>query len=117
VEIDGFDSDIGIAAVSLCGSETRFPPSEEGDTLARAFVEIRDGRAVASFHDLPYGDYAVAVFHDKNGDQQLNTNFLGMPTEPYGFSNDSRRRFRAPRFDEASVRLASEELVIGVTLE
>ncbi|MGE0797631.1 MAG: DUF2141 domain-containing protein [Lautropia sp.] len=39
---------------------------------------------------LPAGDYAIAVMHDRNGNDQLDSNLFGVPTEPYGFSNNPR---------------------------
>ena len=39
------------------------------------------------FAGLPPGDYAVAAFHDADGNGELGTNILGIPTEGYGFSN------------------------------
>ena len=117
VEIDGFESDRGMALVSLCADEDSFPPTRDEDVVARAIVEIRNRTAVAVFRDLPFGYYAVAVIHDADGNQQLNTNFLGMPTERYGFSNNARKRFRAPRFDEARFLLSDSEVFVGVTVE
>ena len=48
--------------------------------------------------DMPEGEYAVSVFHDLNGDGELDTNGIGIPSEPYGFSNDARGRFGPPKF-------------------
>lgn len=42
---------------------------------------------------LPFGEYAIAVYHDKNENGKIDTNFLGIPKEDYGFSNDARGRF------------------------
>ena len=42
------------------------------------------------------GYYAVALFHDENGDRHLNTNALGIPTEGYGFSNNPTLYFGPP---------------------
>jgi uncharacterized protein (DUF2141 family) len=39
---------------------------------------------------VPYGEYAVAAFLDMNGNGKQDRNFLGIPKEPYGFSNDAR---------------------------
>ena len=47
---------------------------------------------------MPEGEYAVSVFHDLNGDGELDTNGIGIPSEPYGFSNDARGRFGPPKF-------------------
>lgn len=56
-----------------------------------------------SMPDLPPGIYAVSCFHDVNGNGKLDTNWLGIPTEPYGFSNNARPKFRAPNWDEAQI--------------
>ncbi len=43
--------------------------------------------------ELPFGEYAIAVYHDKNANGKLDTNLLGIPKERYGFSNNARGRF------------------------
>ncbi len=57
---------------------------------------------ILSFDAVP-GTYAIAAFHDANSNGKIDSNFLGIPKEGYGVSNDPRPRFRAPRFAEASV--------------
>jgi uncharacterized protein (DUF2141 family) len=52
-------------------------------------------------HDLPAGKYAIAGYHDENGNGKLDTNALGIPEEGYGFSNDARGTFGPPKFSEA----------------
>ena len=52
--------------------------------------------------DLPYGDYALALFHDLNGNEHFDTNLLGIPVEPYAFSNNVRAKWSKPRYHEAS---------------
>lgn len=54
---------------------------------------------------LPAGDYAVMAYHDRDGDQKLDTLPIGLPTEPYGFSNDSRGTFGPPAWRAARFRL------------
>lgn len=59
--------------------------------------------------NLPYGKYAIAVYHDKNVNGELDANFLGIPKEAYGFSNNARGRFgpaswKDARFEINSVR-------------
>jgi uncharacterized protein (DUF2141 family) len=58
--------------------------------------------------DLPDGDYAVSLFLDRNGNGQLDTNPLGVPTEPYGFSNDASGSFGPPSFDQARFTLRGD---------
>jgi len=57
------------------------------------------------FDNLEPGTYAVSVFQDLNGNEICDTGWLGIPTEPYGFSNYSNKRFLAPRFKRACFTL------------
>lgn len=52
--------------------------------------------------DIPFGEYAIAIYQDLNGNGKLDTNIFGAPTEPYGFSNNVRPKFSAPSFDDCS---------------
>jgi len=63
--------------------------------------------------DMPEGEYAVSVFHDLNGDGELDTNGIGIPSEPYGFSNDARGRFGPPKFKSTKFAFpATQEISI-----
>ena len=67
-----------------------------------------DAKGVAcNFSDLAEGNYAVSVSHDLNGNKKVDTNFLGMPTESWGVSNNARPSLRAPRFDEAAFKVVA----------
>jgi uncharacterized protein (DUF2141 family) len=68
------------------------------------------------FSKLPAGSYAVAVYHDKKNNKNLEKNYLGIPTEAYGFSNNARRTFSAPSFEEASF-MVSDHKIINITLK
>jgi len=54
------------------------------------------------FQGLPAGKYAVAAFHDENGNGKLDRNSLGVPTEGYGFSNDAQGTAAPPNFNQAA---------------
>lgn len=51
--------------------------------------------------DLPPGDYALSVFQDVENDGKLARNFIGIPKEPAGLSNNLRPKFGPPRFKDA----------------
>ncbi len=69
------------------------------------------------FSDLVAGRYAVAVFHDANGNEQLDADLLGIPSEPTGFSNDARGFVGPPSFDKAALQVNAERLETTVTVE
>ena len=60
------------------------------------------------FEGLEPGAYAVAVSQDFNGNRETDTNFVGIPQEPWGVSNNVRPFLRPPTFEEAAVQLGSE---------
>lgn len=66
------------------------------------------------FSDLPPGQYAVIVLHDENGNGRLDKNFWGVPTEPYGFSNDAQGILGPPGFEDTAVTIgaAGQEIVV-----
>ena len=52
-------------------------------------------------YELPAGQYAVGIFHDVNLNNKMDNNFLGLPKEQYGFSNNARALFGPPSFEDA----------------
>jgi uncharacterized protein (DUF2141 family) len=69
-----------------------------GQAIDRTIV---NRRATCLFEDVPPGEYAVAVFHDENGNNDLDRNFLGIPSEGTGASNDARGFMGPPPYDGA----------------
>ncbi|MDG0852690.1 DUF2141 domain-containing protein [Roseateles puraquae] len=60
-----------------------------------------DGKLTVTLRNLPDGPVAVTVFQDANGNGRLDMNAMGMPVEPYGFSNDAAGQFGPPKFEQA----------------
>ncbi|HYW49903.1 MAG TPA: DUF2141 domain-containing protein [Gemmatimonadaceae bacterium] len=70
------------------------------------------GRESMLTFEVTPGTYAVAVHHDANANGRMDVNFLQIPKEGYGISNDPRPKFRAPRFDEARVIVSRDTTVV-----
>lgn len=62
--------------------------------------------------ELEAGTYSIGFFIDKNDNEKLDTNFLGVPKEQFGFSNDAMGRFGPPSFEAASFNLDEETILI-----
>ncbi len=75
--------------------------------LANRDISPATAETILTFDVVP-GAYAVAVHHDANSNGKVDANFLGIPKEGYGVSNDPRPKFRAPRFGEASVVITKD---------
>jgi uncharacterized protein (DUF2141 family) len=75
----------------------------------------RGGVVEFTLRNVKPGSYAVAVFHDLNGNGRLDRNFIGLPNEPYGFSNDVGRR-GPPNFDGALIAVKEPATTIRITV-
>jgi uncharacterized protein (DUF2141 family) len=98
-------NDKGQLVVGLFDSEANFP--RQGRALRASKLTLERGKAVVTFRGLEPGVYAVAVLHDENSNSKMDFNFLGMPLEGYGFSNDAPVSFGPPSFDAAAFKLVA----------
>ena len=112
VEIAGIAEAKGEVLVALFNKSEGWLRNGAGASSATAQV----GSVKVTFTDLPEGDYAVSVIHDLNSNKKLDANAVGMPIEPYGFSNDAAGNFGPPSFDQAKFTLGTESKSIVVKL-
>jgi len=66
-----------------------------------AILKIENKQAIWIIENITFGEYAIKAFHDEDGDDKVGTNFIGIPTERYGFSNNINGLFGPPGFDKA----------------
>ena len=67
--------------------------------------------------DLPYGNYVIAGIHDLDNNGVLTGNFLGMPKEPFGFSNNKRGNFGPPKWKDVLIKFNESNKKIIAILE
>lgn len=114
VRVSGLGEPLGQVGCSLFANATGFPMDS---TPARVLWLPADAKGVTCrFTDVPEGSYAVSIGHDLNGNKRVDTNFVGLPTEQWGVSNNARPSLRAPRFDEAVFKVAADakDVVIDI---
>jgi uncharacterized protein (DUF2141 family) len=112
VTISDIRSAKGSIMLSVVNSDAAWN-SQEKPVAAQKIAA--SGQEVVLKFDLPAGDYAVQVMHDENENGKLDTNFMGMPIEGYGFSNNPQVMRRA-HFDEAKFALGAAAASIVVRL-
>ena len=100
VEVAELHSNDGKVACALFTPEhaASFPGTM---AIKEMMVPIKQLKATCRFTDLQKGVYAVAVFHDENDNGKLDTNFLGIPVEGSGASNNAQGWMGPPTFDDA----------------
>lgn len=69
-----------------------------------------------SIDDLPPGAYGVKLFQDVDSSGAMNTNMFGIPSEPFGFSNDAPVRFGPPNWNAASFAVEAGAVTHVITL-
>jgi uncharacterized protein (DUF2141 family) len=73
-------------------------------------------RSAVVLTNLDPGQYAIILFHDENGNGKLDKNALGVPTEPYGFSNNVRGFLGPPSFEEAVMKVNADDKAVRIVL-
>jgi uncharacterized protein (DUF2141 family) len=98
--VNGLPSSRGVVRCALFASAKGFP-DEPKQAIRGVAVRVVQNRAVCAFDGLKPGVYALSFFHDENRNGKLDTNWLGMPEEPYGTSNNPEPRLGPPEFAPA----------------
>lgn len=109
VLVSGIESDRGEIACLLFQAEEGFPTGFDS-----AFQQVKypavAGMLTCTFPDVAPGRYAVSVVHDENGNQKVDTSFIGTRKEPWGVTNNVRPARRAPRFGEAAIWVSATQV-------
>jgi len=106
----------GTVDCALFDSPDGFPIEALLSAMNVMVIKVRNTRARCDFEDIPPGTYALAVFHDENMNGKLDTNWLGIPTEGYGFSNDVKALLSAPSFSAASFQYDGGTIDLTISL-
>jgi uncharacterized protein (DUF2141 family) len=93
---------VGEVRLALCPDSTSFE-----DEVGCRFEKVKAVGEVVKLDlsGVMPGDYAIRAVHDVNVDGDINVNKLGIPTEPFGFSNDAMGTMGPPSFDQAGFRV------------
>ena len=102
VKILNIRNSTGTVDCALFASPDGFPREFLHSAIVVMVLKIQETQARCDFQDIPPGTYALAVIHDENMNGRLDTNWLGVPKEGYGFSNDVKVVRGAPSFSDAS---------------
>lgn len=115
VKFEGMSSNKGNVVVALCNSDANYK-NHKSPFIGKQ-IPINNNTAIIEFEDLPFGEYAIKAFHDEDANDDLNTNFLGIPVEDYGFSNNARGMFGPPSWESAKFELTDESKKIEIIIK
>lgn len=103
IKVENIGSQEGKIRIALYDSEDNFLNKE----INAGEVDASLGSVLHKFTNLRPGTYAISLFHDEDGDGKLNSNFMGIPSEPYAFSNNAKGMFGPPDFDECKFEITN----------
>ena len=84
-------------------------PDDKAKPVASADVAAVPGETVITLREVPPGVYAIETYQDINSNDKMDTTWLGLPLEPYGFSRDAHPVLSKPPFSEVKFALAAGE--------
>ena len=106
VQVVDLRNERGQIRVGVFESAKGFPKRRDAAVLWKSISA--DAAEPAVNLSLHLGRYAIVVLHDEDSDRALDTNFIGVPTEGYGVTNNPKPRLRAATFNEAAFTLGAE---------
>lgn len=115
IEVVGLKNTDGQIMISINRGPDGWP--EENFIEQRFIEDFTAPNHTIIFENMPYGNYAVGVLHDKDKSGEMTSNFIGMPKEAFGFTRDYNVVFRAPKYEEANFEVASPEKRMIINLQ
>ncbi len=111
ITVKGIEKIQGSVLVAVYNTEETFLKKH----IASKKVKVDTKEVTFAFDEVASGNYAITLFQDEDDNGKLNTNFMGIPNEPYGFSNDAKGNFGPPSFEKAKVKVdGNKKLVINL---
>ena len=112
INITGMQSNKGTIHIAIYDNAEAFP--KERQFIIKKFIPAKQSSITIT--DLPFGNYAIAAYHDTNSNEKLDKNIFGIPTEPYAFSNGIKPKWKRPIFKEAKFQFNQSKLQLKLQL-
>jgi uncharacterized protein (DUF2141 family) len=115
VQVFNLKNDKGVTRICLYNNAAAF--NGEGKPVQCIAASLSNKNAMAVFENIPAGTYAISLFHDVNNNNKLDLNFVGIPKEGYGASQNKLPFASAPSFKENQFTIkAGQQLQLPIRL-
>lgn len=115
IEVSNIRSGEGVLWIGVYDSASTFMVKEKA--IVEGYNIERPGTLQLHLPALPFGTYAIALFHDENCNGEMDRNFVGIPSEPYAFSQPPKSKWRLPKFEEVQFSFHRDHQVLHTRLE
>ena len=107
INIAGLSSDKGSLLVGVYNTKESFLKKPfESD-----IIKIINKKSIITFKNIPKGAYAVSFIHDENDNKKMDTNFIGIPKEDFGCSNNAQGFMGPPKYEDAKFQLTENKTI------
>ncbi|MCG8698810.1 MAG: DUF2141 domain-containing protein [Bacteroidales bacterium] len=103
VHVAGVKSNQGFVLAGIWNNPKDYMDAEK--KMKGEAVKSKLGNVTIEVDSLPAGDYAIVIFHDENGNFELDRNFLGIPKEPYAFYSKDDPKLGPPDWNDAAIKV------------
>jgi uncharacterized protein (DUF2141 family) len=117
VEVSGLKDESGDIYIAVYNSDSTWLSDKTVMVKGLDIDEALEGDLVRTELELPLGEYALSVFYDRNGNGEMDTNFIGMPKEPIAVSNDAVAKFGPPKYEDAVFSLGIEPVIQHISIK
>jgi len=114
VQLTNLRKDTGKVMLNVLRNEAQMNSTEPAET-SMILNPSADGVSF-TLHNVPAGTYGLQVMHDENGNGELDANLVGIPKEPWGFSNNAKGRFGPPKWEDVKFSIEEEAVVQTISL-
>lgn len=111
VSITALKNDNGQVIIDIFTNENGYPMKTENAIFRKKQTIPEDGKVVFYIDDLENGEYAFALFHDENNNDKLDVNFIGIPKEGVGASNNAKDFMSPPGYNDARFNINKSTVV------
>lgn len=115
LDFSGIETYKGYIQINVFNSVKGFPTTKELAIRSYQF-KVEEGNTTFQIPDLKYGEYAISCYHDKNINGKLDTNFLGIPKEKVGTSNNTSNSY-IPNYKDAKFILNKSIQKLSIQLK
>ena len=115
IVVTGLENEDGEVLIAVSNSRENYESKDSA--FVGVNIKIENKKAEYIFEELPFGEYAIKLFHDENMNGELDSNFLGIPTEDYGFSNNASGTFGPADYDDAKFLFEKTEMTMEISVD
>lgn len=91
-------------------------PDDKSKSIRFGSLPAASGTVTFQLPAVPYGTYAISVFHDENENHKVDRDFFNRPKEGIGFANNPKIGFSAPSWNASSIRISNPSTELTIQL-